>query len=259
MSNTFLDRFWSPSKILEEINKNIFLPQIQRGYEWKGDRIEWFFDSLVKGIPLGLVLLYQHDGTFPLHGRKFHESYDENTMENQYKYDVRIESGKLVVLDGQQRLQSLYLGIKGTFQEQTLYHDVFWVRQPEMHKVTFMLRKSSEPFIRTDEGGFYIQMPLLYRITEKQISGVILTREERLKNFRDICSSEGVVFNSSQEADEVYDYIHEYLTKILCTPEYFDRKLKLQVVSPNEIHGEKNQLSTLLEIFIRFNQGGLKL
>lgn len=259
MANLFLDRFWSPSKILETINKEIFLPQIQRGYEWQGERIELFFDSLVKGIPLGLVLLYQHDGSFPLYGRKFHETYDQTTLDNQYRYDIQIESGKLVVLDGQQRLQTMFLGIKGKYEEQILYHDVSWIKKPETHKPTFMLKKSTEPSWHSDEGNFFIQMPILYRITEKQLSTIIKTREERLNNFTQICKQEGLIFANDKEIDEVYDYVHENLSKILCLSEFFGRKLKLQIVSPSEISGEKNQLSTLLEIFIRFNQGGLRL
>ncbi|MGF3499611.1 MAG: DUF262 domain-containing protein [Candidatus Methanosuratincola sp.] len=255
----FLDKTWCPSNIIEVINKEIFLPQIQRGYEWQGDRIEWFFDSLIKGFPMGLVLLYKHDDSFTLYGRKFLEKYDGGTKKYLYDYDERIEKDKLLVLDGQQRLQSLYLGIKGTFEGQTLYHNVLWTKQPDIHELTFMLIKSDQPSIRREE-KLYIQMPILYRIIENLKSSNALTRKDKLKEFKEFCSKKGIAFESEDESEQVFDYISDRLEKCFFSKDYFGRKLELQVIDPQDIIKiGGNSLPTLLEIFVRFNQGGLRL
>jgi len=259
LSSILFEQVWSPDAILKVVNKEIFLPQIQRGYEWKHERIEKFFDSLVKGIPLGLVLLYQHDGSFELHGRRFFEAYDQATENLQYKYDTKIDSGKLVVLDGQQRLQTLYLGLKGSFYDEVLYHDVSWVTRPPSQESTFQFRSKSESSCLCEDDQILIRTPALYSISGKLSKVVAFNRSEKLENFRKITSEEGITSIPEDQIEGVFDYVSDNLKTAFLTPEYFVRLLKLQIIHPLEIRAGRNQLSNLLEIFIRFNQGGMRL
>ncbi|WP_208391775.1 DUF262 domain-containing protein [Helicobacter pylori] len=125
----FLDR--SIKEVVDELNVRYFLPDIQREYVWlkKADekKIEQLFDSILRGYPIGSFLFWklqkediaksdeQDSDKLNFQLYKFIENYDERKPHNE---KIRIEQIKrddlYIVLDGQQRLTSLYIGLKGT-------------------------------------------------------------------------------------------------------------------------------------------------
>lgn len=125
----FLDR--SIKEVVDELNGRYFLPDIQREYVWlkKADekKIEQLFDSILRGYPIGSFLFWklpkediaksdeQDSDKLNFQLYKFIENYDERKPHNE---KIRIEQIKrddlYIVLDGQQHLTSLYIGLKGT-------------------------------------------------------------------------------------------------------------------------------------------------
>lgn len=125
----FLDK--SIKDVVDELNARYFLPDIQREYVWlkKADekKIEQLFDSILRGYPIGSFLFWklqkediaksdeQDSDKLNFQLYKFIENYDERKPHNE---KIRIEQIKrddlYIVLDGQQRLTSLYIGLKGT-------------------------------------------------------------------------------------------------------------------------------------------------
>ncbi|MGN8521113.1 DUF262 domain-containing protein [Helicobacter pylori] len=125
----FLDK--SIKDVVDGLNVRYFLPDIQREYVWlkKADekKIEQLFDSILRGYPIGSFLLWklpkediaksdeQDSDKLNFQLYKFIENYDERKPHNE---KIRIEQIKRddlsIVLDGQQRLTSLYIGLKGT-------------------------------------------------------------------------------------------------------------------------------------------------
>ena len=105
-------------QLVGKINNTFFLPPIQRGFVWPIDRIESLFDSLYRDYPIGIPIVWKINKwerkTCPLF--EFHESAegDEDYLDEAKKP----EKGKnyFVVLDGQQRLTSLFLGLKGFYK-----------------------------------------------------------------------------------------------------------------------------------------------
>ncbi|WQX71924.1 DUF262 domain-containing protein [Helicobacter pylori] len=109
----------------------IFLPDIQREYVWlkKADekKIEKLFDSILRGYPIGSFLFWklpkediaksdeQDSDKLNFQLYQFITNYDERKPHNE---KIRIEQIRrddlYIVLDGQQRLTSLYIGLKGT-------------------------------------------------------------------------------------------------------------------------------------------------
>jgi uncharacterized protein with ParB-like and HNH nuclease domain len=119
--------------VMEEINQSYFLPDIQREYVWlkKADerKLEQLFDSILRGYPISSFLFWKLKRTdietdkehtqqtlklnFQLY--KFLEKYDEREVHNVKVNVEQINSNDLsIVLDGQQRLTSLYIGLKGS-------------------------------------------------------------------------------------------------------------------------------------------------
>jgi len=75
----------------------IGLPDIQRPFVWKNAKVRDLFDSMYRGYPVGYLLLWRND----LAGNR--------TIGT----DTKQKSPQLVVVDGQQRLTSLYAVVKG--------------------------------------------------------------------------------------------------------------------------------------------------
>lgn len=101
-------------------NNEIVLPAIQREFVWKKDKITMLLDSIMRGYPIGLALLWE---TFDnIQYRNFEDTYKPRTLHTFYDND---ENRKLkMVLDGQQRLQSLYIAFRGIYGKEYLYFDI---------------------------------------------------------------------------------------------------------------------------------------
>ena len=108
----------SVSDALQKIDYNQYLlPAIQRDFVWTHTKIEMLFDSLMQGYPIGSMLLWRVDGKDTQNQRfygilkKYRERY---AIRSEEVSTVGIPSFE-VVLDGQQRLTALYLGLKGSY------------------------------------------------------------------------------------------------------------------------------------------------
>jgi len=94
------------------------LPAIQREFVWGAEKIEWLFDSLLQGYPIGSFLFWQvreADKTdFPYYEvlRDYRERYRTHVRE---AFNTAGHLDFDAVLDGQQRLTSLYIGVKGSY------------------------------------------------------------------------------------------------------------------------------------------------
>ena len=88
-------------------NDEIVLPAIQRDFVWEEDKIAKLLDSILRGYPVGIALLWETYHS--LQYRTFIKDYRPGTLAT-FKDN---ETGKRlrVVLDGQQRLQSLYIAL----------------------------------------------------------------------------------------------------------------------------------------------------
>lgn len=101
-------------------NGEVILPAIQRNFVWGENKILLLFDSIMRGYPLGIVLMWET--YLDLDYRPFVKTYREGELP---QFSNNEKNAKLqLVLDGQQRLQSLYLALKGTYNGKKLYFDV---------------------------------------------------------------------------------------------------------------------------------------
>lgn len=113
--------FFPPLSVADAIEKidynQYLLPAIQRDFVWSSNKIEMLFDSLMQGYPIGSMLLWRVNGrnkeSQRFYGilRKYRERFLIRSEEVSTKNIPSFE----VVLDGQQRLTALYLGLKGSY------------------------------------------------------------------------------------------------------------------------------------------------
>src|SRR5688572_22226518 len=87
------------STILEKIDENqLFVPAFQREYVWKRDHAKDLISSLIKDYPTGTMLTW--------------ETNNPPELKGPWEYQPNQGAVKLI-LDGQQRITTLYLLIRG--------------------------------------------------------------------------------------------------------------------------------------------------
>lgn len=100
---------------VDRINRTYFLPAIQRPFVWSPEQVVSLFDSLMKGYPISSFLFWEvapeNKPNWQIY--KFAENFRFGEVHN----EIAETDGRdvVLVLDGQQRLTSLLIGLRGTF------------------------------------------------------------------------------------------------------------------------------------------------
>ncbi|GAA7640896.1 DUF262 domain-containing protein [Helicobacter pylori] len=250
----FLDK--SIKEVVDELNVRYFLPNIQREYVWlkKADekKIEQLFDSILRGYPIGSFLFWKLQKedivksddsdsdklNFQLY--KFITNYDERKSHNE-KIGIGeiIRDDLYIVLDGQQHLTSLYIGLKGT---RTLKKKGARYDNPNAYEEKRLyLNLKHQPNMDNPEDNYQFEFHAKTPENDKKHfwfkMGDILELESGVLNY---VSEHGLKKNELDLLEKLKDAFH---TKQLIS--FFEEK-------------EKN-LNKVLNIFIRVNSGGVKL
>ena len=103
---------------IEDIeNNSLLLPAIQREFVWRNAQIEWLFDSVMRHYPISSFLFWQVEGNTK-HQYKFYSflrHFRERYQTHNDEFDTSGTNDFMAVLDGQQRLASIYIGLKGSY------------------------------------------------------------------------------------------------------------------------------------------------
>ena len=110
------------TELLSDIeNRRLILPEFQRGYVWKRDKVRAYVSSLYRGYPTGSFLIW----TTPDPGR-IRGGAGASDSSDKFFY---------LILDGQQRLTSVYTVINGTpppfYEDEELYFNLHFDLQSE--------------------------------------------------------------------------------------------------------------------------------
>ncbi|GAA9351506.1 DUF262 domain-containing protein [Helicobacter pylori] len=250
----FLDN--SIKNVVDELNVRYFLPDIQREYVWlkKADekKIEQLFDSILRGYPIGSFLFWklqkediaksdeQDENKLNFQLYQFITNYDERKPHNEKIYIEQIMRDDLcIVLDGQQRLTSLYIGLKGT---RTLKKKGARNDNPNAYEEKRLyLNLKHQPNMDNPEDNYQFEFHAKAPTNDKNHFwfkvGDILELESGVLNY---AQKHGLKENELNLLEKLKDAFH---TKQLIS--FFEEK-------------EKN-LNKVLNIFIRVNSGGVKL
>jgi hypothetical protein len=106
------------SDIIRQANRDIYLPAIQRELVWGTDRIERLFDSIMADFPIGSFLFWlleqKNKNEWPVY--EFIRDYDGESPHNPPANMAGITKDIKLVLDGQQRITSLLIGLRGKYR-----------------------------------------------------------------------------------------------------------------------------------------------
>lgn len=117
--------FQTPITIAEAIrnieNNKYLLPSIQREFEWDHGKIEWLFDSIMRNYPISSFLFWRVEDVTKNQFKfyKFIREYRQRYKTHNEEFSTLGYSDFTAILDGQQRLTSLYIGLRGSYAYRT--------------------------------------------------------------------------------------------------------------------------------------------
>ena len=199
--------------ILSLQNNQLFIPVFQREYVWKRENVKSLFDSLIKDYPFGTMLTW--------------ETNKPPKMKGKVNYNSNMGSIKLI-LDGQQRITSLYLIITGKlppyYEEKEILADT---RGLYINLLTTELQYYKPKIMEND--------PMWFNLTS------IFTDEDLLKNAIDYS-----IKNNPADASKIANN-HQKIKAIL------DRDFVEQVIPIQA------DIKDAIDIFYTVNTGGITL
>ncbi len=231
----------------ENIESNKFLlPSIQREFIWKHEKVEWLFDSLMKNYPISSFLFWQVNSEVKK-GYKFYKfisKYREKYKTHNSEISVDGIDEFKAILDGQQRLTSLYIGLKGSYA----YKDYKkkW-EDTEWSIPTRQLYLNITNKLKDEEDGRVYEFKFLKKEDTKEKEIFQDIKEQKWFRIGEILN-----YQNDNKFDEFVEKFNQTEKEIL-------RQLRKTILEKELINFflEKEQdLDKALNIFIRINSGG---
>ena len=235
---------------IDLVQKHEFvLPAIQREFVWNPEQIARLFDSLMQGYPFGTFLLWkveaENSGLYKFYDfvRVYHE------RDNPHCPDLPNQTNRAVtaVLDGQQRLTALNIGLCGSMA--TKLPSKWWNNPnafPQRHLYLDLLR-NAEP---SEEGDLY-RFEFLTEAQFKQADSAVS------------CWFKVGDILTMESGPDMMEWINNKLPQEQTTGAYRTLDKLYRVVHTEKVvayYEERSQdLSRVLNIFIRMNSGGTVL
>ena len=205
------------------------LPSIQRSFVWEEERICKLMDSLMNDYPIGSILVWKPSSDLTLRTRKFIREY--KTGERLISKEEALESSTYLVLDGQQRLQSLFLAFFGDYNGKSLYFKVNSNPNDEENDLRYHFR-----FMDVDQAKKDLHWLKLNEIINLSIEEI----------------PEYVDNHFGDDNEETKKVITKNLARFIRIFN-IDKKLFIQEVK------EDLPYNDVLEVFVRVNSGGIVL
>lgn len=245
----------SIKSIIEDVNgRKVYLPAIQRKYVWDNDRITKLMDSIMLGYPIGTFLLWKvkksvvNEKDYSMY--EFIKDYHERDL---YKnppapqpFPIGSEEDSLwAVLDGQQRLTSLYIALQGSisrklpnkrwknddaFPTKELYFNLY-SQKSEDDDISYEFK-----FLTEEESKKEQDNALWFRVKD------ILRYDKQAQLVTDLIMKNG--WNTNTLVMENVSLLHE---RIVNDP----------IINYFEV--DADSIDSVLDIFVRVNAGGMVL
>ena len=242
-------------------NNEILLPAIQRKFTWSEEQIETLFDSIMCGYPINTFMFWNVSSNAIKDTFKFYiflKDYIEDFQDENIHLDTASLNDFDAVIDGQQRLTSLFIALKGSYSSKKNKKDTLKIgdNYPKKHLYLDLFYKNEENQLdynkdQDDEDIFY-KFKFLENEKAKDKDHLWFKVSEifRLHSVNDIQNYLQNQLNLDLENEKAKDAqnILEKLHTVI-----FKKKL----ISAYQIKEE--DFSKALKIFIRLNSGGTPL
>ena len=141
------------NETLQSIQQGKFvLPAIQREFVWKPEQIARLFDSLMQGYPFGTFLYWKVDSTNSSKYKFYDFVCDYHERDNPHcpAHPIFHNTELTAVLDGQQRLTALNIGLRGSLAWRLPYK---WKNNPDAYPKRSLYLDLLADHGGTEEGG----------------------------------------------------------------------------------------------------------
>lgn len=238
--------------VITDISMNKYvLPAIQREFVWETSQIERLFDSVMQGYPFGAFLFWE----FPSEKNNeyvfytFLQNYHEKKKRHNSKINLAANKNAIAVLDGQQRLTALNIGLTGSYA----------------YKMPHKQWKNDLAF---SERKLYLNIvePAKSETNKYQFS--FLTEDEKQNDDKHFWFKVGKILNMSKIGDVMKFWANNIVTSQIYTQEQSDFANDTLSQLYNTIHTQPSisyykvkspELDRVLQIFVRVNSGGTVL
>ena len=217
-----------------EEDGGFWLPNIQRPFVWREEQICRLYDSILREYPISTLLIWKT--TSGIRRRKFIDNW-KNTLRLRDFFVLEDGKKKKLVLDGQQRLQSLFIGLRGSFEGRELCLDMLSgeIAAPDDVKYKFKFLDSAKiafPWIK-----------FKYLIYTNKIRREILTELKR-------GAGRALTGDETNKLEDNLDLVNRtFKMEEVITYQELD-----SIDNPN-LYSEDD----VVEVFIRANSGGTRL
>jgi len=246
----------SISTVINRLNTQYFLPAIQREFVWQPEQIIQLFDSIMRGYPISSFLFWElrPENRDKWEIYKFIENFQQNGTHNETANTNGVHQ-LMLVLDGQQRLTSLLIGLRGTYKTKKKY--MHWGNPNAWVKQRLYIDLLQDPKLGDGDGDIGNRYGFVFAETPPTSDGKqFWFKVGRILDFESEDAFGDFVYS---ERDRLPDDV----TKGMLT--VFEKNLRrlYQAVWKDTIvsyYTEHDQdYDRVLDIFVRANEGGTKL
>lgn len=210
-----------------------WLPNIQRHFVWSEEQIERLYDSILREYPIGSFLIWRTKSD--IKHRKFIDTWKDSIKITDY-YVPENGNPKMLVLDGQQRIQSLLIGLNGSYNGKELYFNILSgdLKSPEdmRYDFSFMDKTAIFPWIKFKQ---------------------IVSSDKKSRDIKKDILANATDKLDDEKDDRIQENI-ELIRNVFCTQEHIAYQI-IDCVDRAEAYTDDD----IVEIFIRANSGGTTL
>ena len=236
---------------LDKIQESKYLlPAIQREFVWKSEQIEKLFDSLINDYPIGSFLFWEVKEPKNYKFYEFIKKYHQKETNHNQEICLTDDKEVIAVLDGQQRLTALYIGLLGTYTEKLPHYrwdnpkafpdkylcinllDKIEEEVDDINKYEFKFCTKKE-IEKKDNKNFWFKVGNILNL--KSSFEITKKTMEILEGY-----SDDIIENASNKLSKLHNIV-------------FNRPII------NYYLEEENNLDKVLNIFLRVNSMGTKL
>ena len=233
--------------VVAKIKDNqIVLPVIQRRLVWDTNKMSLLFDSFLKGNAVGAIICIEEEkDSTPLFA--FREFTKDGNPTRSFEVD-NLSQGQWFVIDGQQRLQSVYIGLAGNYNGKRMFFDLFSDYQNQEYDFDFTNTAEPLPKENKERGGinetlWYSADDLFRRLADtnddSQVAEEIIAKKS---------------INAEDKKKSVEKNVNAFYRSI-----FSGNSIGISKVSVNKSKDKIYNRQRIVELFRRLNDGGTRL
>jgi uncharacterized protein with ParB-like and HNH nuclease domain len=225
-------------RIVDGVNQKYFLPDIQRPFVWKQDQIYALFDSIMRGYPINTFLFWEVSKDYLQENQiKRFKFLNDNKDENKEEHNFS-DRDYFLVLDGQQRITTLNIALKGHYLERKKKKELFLnILSGEeenddglLYEFKFIDKVGELHF--EEEGKIWVNVKRIYECRDDEQKRSLRNEIKKINlEFEDLIEGNIDKLHSRLRTEELLNYYTE----------------------------REKDYDKVLDIFVRTNSGGTKL